>query len=51
LEVGRRTARAGLRSNRIARSREFASILHSESRLQTVLRHVEGDMAAVHSAR
>jgi hypothetical protein len=36
----RRTIREGLRAGRIARSREFASVLHSESRLRTVLRGV-----------
>jgi hypothetical protein len=36
----RRVIREGLRSNRIARSREFASVLHSESRLESVLRDV-----------
>jgi hypothetical protein len=34
----RRAIREGLRSNRIARSREFASVLHSESRLESVMR-------------
>jgi hypothetical protein len=36
----RRAIREGFRSNRIARSREFASVLHSESRLEPVLRNV-----------
>src|SRR5262249_4250286 len=37
---------AGLRSNRIARSREFASVLHSEHRLKHVLRDIEGALAS-----
>jgi hypothetical protein len=36
----RHAVREGLRSNRIARSREFASVLHSESRLESVLRGI-----------
>ncbi len=37
--VGRRLAiREALRSNRLARSRDFASVLHSRSRLERVLR-------------
>jgi hypothetical protein len=36
----RQAIRAGLRSNRIAGNREFASVLHSESRLQHILRGI-----------
>jgi hypothetical protein len=36
----RRATREGLRSNRIARSREFASVLHSGRRLESVLRDI-----------
>jgi hypothetical protein len=36
----RRATREGLRAGRIARNREFASVLHSEIRLRTVLRGV-----------
>jgi hypothetical protein len=38
----RQAIRAGLRANRIARNREFASVLHSERRL----RHVLGSVAS-----
>jgi hypothetical protein len=39
--MARRLAiRASLRSNRIAGNREFASVLHSEGRLQHVLRGI-----------
>jgi hypothetical protein len=39
--VERRLAvREGIRSNRIARSREFASVLHSEQRLASVFRDI-----------
>ncbi len=36
----RRTIREGLRSNRIARSREFASVLHSGRRLESVMQDI-----------
>lgn len=46
LDDRRRAVRAGLRSHRIARSREFASVLHSGTRLETVLRGVGEGMAS-----
>jgi hypothetical protein len=42
----KRAIRAALRSNRIARSREFASVLHSGARLQRVLRDIEEALAS-----
>jgi hypothetical protein len=36
----RRAVREGLRAGRVARSREFASVLHSEGRLEAVMRGV-----------
>ena len=45
--VSRRLAiRAGLRSNRIARNREYASVLHSGRRLREVLPGIGGAMPA-----
>lgn len=46
LEDRRRAVRAGLRSHRIARSREFASVLHSGCRLEAVLRGVGDSMTS-----
>jgi hypothetical protein len=46
LKARRRVVRAGIRSSRIARSREFASVLHSGHRLQHVLIGVAEAMAA-----
>jgi hypothetical protein len=37
LTARRQSIRTALRSNRIARNREFASVLHSEGRLRAVL--------------
>ena len=42
----RHAIRAGLRSSRIARNREFASVLHPGPRLQHVLRDIEGALAS-----
>jgi hypothetical protein len=42
----RKMIRAGLRSNRIARSREFASVLHPGSRLQPIFQGIEDGLAS-----
>jgi hypothetical protein len=46
LEARKRLIIEGVRSNRIARNREFASVLHSGSRLQQVLGGIEESIAA-----